>query len=143
MIPTLVTAVLTAGLTVIGVLHFIWAFSPWPLKDEVAFTKAVLGNASGTMPPAPLSALVGVVLLGGGAVSLMTNGSVPEVGPDWLCIAGSYGLALVLLGRGLGGYLMGANATGEFQRLNAVLYSPLCIALGLMSGAIAVYATVR
>ncbi|MGW7272421.1 DUF3995 domain-containing protein [Streptomyces sp. NPDC054864] len=143
MIRTLATVVLTTGLTAIGVFHFIWAISPWPLKDKVAFTKAVLGNESGTMPPPPLSALVGVALLGGGVVTLMTDDFIPAIGPDWLCVAGSYGLAAVLLGRGFGGYLMGAHATSEFQRLNTVLYSPLCIALGLMSGGLAVAATMR
>ncbi|WP_369395182.1 DUF3995 domain-containing protein [Streptomyces sp. CG1] len=133
--------VLTAGLVAVGVLHFIWAVTPWPFKDKVAFTKALLGNASGTMPPPALSALVAVALLGGGVVTLMTVGTIPSVGPDWLCVAGSYGLTLVMLGRGIGGYFLNSGAASEFQRLNSKVYSPLCIALGLMSVAVAISAT--
>lgn len=141
MIYTLAAVILTAGMVAIGALHFIWAFSPWPLKDKVSFTKAVLGNESGVMPPPALSALVGVALLGGAVITLMTHESIPGIGPEWLRIAGSYGLGVVLLGRGVGGYAMARGADPEFQRLNAQVYSPLCIVLGLMSVAVAVSAS--
>ncbi|MEU6260330.1 DUF3995 domain-containing protein [Streptomyces sp. NPDC047043] len=142
-VRTVVPGALTVALVAIGGLHLIWAFSPWPLADKVTFTKTILGSDSGTMPPPALSALVGLALIAGAVLTLMVNETIPELGPNWLRTLGSYALALVLLGRGLGGFLLNSGATDEFQRWNTALYSPLCIALGLLGGVVAVAASKR
>ncbi|MFF8937593.1 DUF3995 domain-containing protein [Streptomyces paradoxus] len=142
-VRTVVPAVLTVALVVIGGLHLIWAFSPWPLADEVSFTRTVLGSDSGEMPPPALSALVGLALIAGAVLTLMVNGTIPQIGPGRLRTLGSYALALVLLGRGLGGFLLNSGATSEFQRWNTALYSPLCVVLGLLGGVVAVAASKR
>lgn len=142
-IRTVVPAALTVTLVVIGGLHLVWAFSPWPLGDKVSFTRTVLGNDSGRMPPPALSALVGLTLIAGAVLVLMVNETVPGLGPGRLRTLGCYGLALVLLGRGLGGFLLNAGATSEFQRWNNALYSPLCVVLGLLGGVVAVAASKR
>ncbi|MDG9714867.1 DUF3995 domain-containing protein [Streptomyces sp. DH10] len=135
--------VLTIALTAIGLLHFIWAFSPWPMKDAMTFTKTIGGSDDGEMPPKPSTVLVGLALIGGAVLTLMVNESIPAVGPDRLRLAGMYGLTVVLLARGLGGYFMNPGAASEFQRWNTVLYSPLCMALAALSGIVAVAASRR
>ncbi|MFF4567460.1 DUF3995 domain-containing protein [Streptomyces sp. NPDC001435] len=142
-VRTVVPAVLVVALVVIGGLHLIWAFSPWPLADKVTFTRTVLGSDSGNMPPPALSALVGLALIAGAVLTLMVNETIPGLGPDWLRTLGSYGLALVLLGRGVGGFLLNSGATTEFHRWNNALYSPLCVVLGLLGGVVAVAASKR
>lgn len=143
MVRTVAAVVLAITLVAIGLLHFVWAFSPWPMKDAVTFTKTIGGSDDGVMPPRPSTILVGVALIGGGVLTLMVNESIPAIGPDWLRLVGMYGLTLVLLARGLGGYLMNSGAAGEFQRWNTVLYSPLCVALAALGGIVAVAASGR
>ncbi|WP_234346207.1 DUF3995 domain-containing protein [Streptomyces sp. NRRL F-5755] len=134
---------LAVVLAAIGVLHFIWAFSTWPMKDAVTFTKTIGGSDDGVMPSAPSTVLVGLALVGGAVLTLMVNESVPAIGPHRLRLVGMYGLAVVLLVRGLGGYFMNSGAAVEFQRLNSFLYSPLCVALGVLSGVVAIAASRR
>jgi hypothetical protein len=143
MVRTVVPAVLTIVLMAIGLLHFIWAFSPWPMKDAMTFTKTIGGSDDGEMPPGPSTVLVGLALVGGAVLTLMVNESVPAIGPDWPRLVGMYGLTVVLLARGLGGYFMNSGAASEFQRLNTFLYSPLCVALAALSGTVAVAASRR
>jgi hypothetical protein len=143
MVRTVVPAVLTIVLMAIGLLHFVWAFSPWPMKDAMTFTKTIGGSDDGEMPPGPSTVLVGLALVGGAVLTLMVNESVPAIGPDWLRMVGMYGLTVVLLARGLGGYFMNSGAASEFQRLNTFLYSPLCVALAALSGTVAVAASRR
>jgi hypothetical protein len=92
MVRTVVPAVLTIVLMAIGLLHFIWAFSPWPMKDAMTFTKTIGGSDDGEMPPGPSTVLVGLALVGGAVLTLMVNESVPAIGPDWLRMVGMYGL---------------------------------------------------
>ncbi|MFF9870504.1 DUF3995 domain-containing protein [Streptomyces sp. NPDC013953] len=143
MVRTVIPVALAMALTAIGLLHFVWVFSPWPMRDAVTFSRAIGGVDDDKMPPAPSTALVGLALIGGAVLTLMVNGSIPTLGPGWLSLVGMYGLTAVLLARGLGGYLMNSRAPSEFQRLNTVLYSPLCVALGIMSGIVAVAASGR
>ncbi|MGY4986247.1 DUF3995 domain-containing protein [Streptomyces nigrescens] len=143
MVRTLVPMVLAIVLTAIGLLHFIWAFSYWPMKDAITFTKTFAGTFDGKMPPAPITLLVGLALIGGAVLTLMVNESLPAIGPEWLRLVGMYGLTVVLLVRGLGGYFMNSGAAVEFQQLNTVLYSPLCVVLGSLGGIVAVAASRR
>ncbi|UQA90620.1 DUF3995 domain-containing protein [Streptomyces halobius] len=143
MVRTVVPVGLAVVLAVVGVLHFVWAFSPWPLKDEVAFTRAIGGGDDGVMPSALSAIVVGLALVGGAVLTLMVNESIPGVGPGWLRLVGMYGLTVALLGRGLGGYLLNSGAVVEFRRLNSVLYSPLCVVLGVLGGIVAVAASKR
>ncbi|WP_234334753.1 DUF3995 domain-containing protein [Streptomyces sp. NRRL S-118] len=143
MIRTVVPVGLATVLTAAGVMHFIWAFSPWPMKDTVTFTKTIGGTDDGVMPSAASAMMVGLALFGGAVLTLMVNESIPSIGPDWLRLVGMYGLAGVLLARGVGGYFMNSGAAAEFQRWNSVLYSPLCVALGVLGGMVAVAASRR
>ena len=143
MVRTVVPVVLTIVLVALGLLHFVWAFSPWPMRDATTFTRTIGGSDSGRMPPARDTVLVGLALIGGAALTLAVNESLPAIGPEWLRLAGMYGLTAVLLARGLGGYFMNSGAVSEFQRLNTFVYSPLCVALAALSGVVAVAASRR
>lgn len=143
MVRTVAPVALAVVLSAIGVLHFIWVFSPWPFKDVVTFTKTIGGSDDGVMPPGPSTFLVGLALIGGAVLTLMVNESIPGIGPAWLRLVGMYGLAVVLLARGVGGYFMNSGAAVEFQRMNTYLYSPLCLALAALGGVVAVAASRR
>lgn len=143
MVRTVIPVVLTIVLITIGLLHFIWVFTPWPMKDAMTFTKTIGGSDDGRMPSAPSTVLVGLALIGGAVLTLMVNESIPAIGPNWLQLTGMYGLTAVLLARGLGGYFMNSGAAAEFQQWNTVLYSPLCVALACMGGTVAVTASRR
>lgn len=143
MARTVVPVALTVVLVTIGLLHFIWLFTPWPMADAMTFTKTIAGVDDGEMPSRPSTALVGLALIGAAALTLMVNGSIPAIGPDWLRLVGMYGLTAVLLARGLGGYFMNSGAAVEFQRWNSFLYSPLCVALAVLGGVVAVSASRR
>ncbi|MEU8786615.1 hypothetical protein [Streptomyces sp. NPDC048637] len=64
---------LSIVLMAVGVLHFIWAFSPWPFKDVVTFTKTIGGSDDGVVPPGPSTFLVGLALIGGAVLTLMVK----------------------------------------------------------------------
>ncbi|MHA4820168.1 hypothetical protein ACXZ65_38130 [Streptomyces aculeolatus] len=44
MIRTAVPCLLTLVLVVTGILHFVWAFAPWPWRDNVTFTRTIVGS---------------------------------------------------------------------------------------------------
>ncbi|QGV77593.1 DUF3995 domain-containing protein [Streptomyces ficellus] len=143
MIRTLAPGLLSFVVIAIGLLHLVWAFSPWPWNDRETFVRTVGGTDDGRMPRAVESMLVGVALIGAGALTLMVGGAVPGVGPQWLQLTGMFGFALVMFVRGAGGYLMNSRATPEFRRWNSVLYSPLCLLLCLLALIVAVAAVRR
>ncbi|MBT2399789.1 DUF3995 domain-containing protein [Streptomyces sp. ISL-100] len=70
MVRTVVPTVLTIVLIAIGLLHFIWAFSPWPMKDAMTFTKTIGGSDDGEMPPGTSTVLVGLPLIGGAVLTI-------------------------------------------------------------------------
>ncbi|MEU0717329.1 DUF3995 domain-containing protein [Streptomyces lavendulocolor] len=143
MIRTLVPGLLSLVVVAIGLLHFVWAFSPWPWKDPATFTRTIGGTHDGRMPGALECMAVGTALIGAGVLTLMVNGTVPGIGPEWLRLTGMFGFALVMFVRGAAGYLMNSGAPPEFRRWNALLYSPLCLVLCLLSLVVAVAAVRR
>ncbi|MBB1245376.1 DUF3995 domain-containing protein [Streptomyces durbertensis] len=135
---------MTTLLAAVGVLHFVWMFSTWPLKDPVSFARTLIGRAGEDgLPSRPATAAVGLALLGAAVLTLMANDNIPRLGPDWLTLTGMYGLAAVMFLRGAGGYLMNSRATPEFRHWNSVLYSPLCLTLAALATTVAVSATRR
>ncbi|MER6845422.1 hypothetical protein [Streptomyces platensis] len=73
-------------LTAIGLLHFISAFSPWPFRDAVTFTKTIGGSDDGVLPPAPSTLLVGLALVGGAVLTSWSTSPFRESarpGCDW------------------------------------------------------------
>lgn len=119
-----------------GLVHAAWAAgSTWPADSSDGLADLVVGKRP--MPGAPECAAVAALL---GATTVATTlatvgGRGPIVGVGR---RGSKVAAGVLVVRGVGGLGAEALAIGdlapEFRRWNRRLYSPLCIALGVLIG---------
>ncbi|HHB81411.1 MAG TPA: DUF3995 domain-containing protein [Aliiroseovarius sp.] len=125
-----------AILGAVAVLHVIWALRIWwPLADEAALARTVVGSPGITlMPGAPITWAVAAVLVAGMVLVAALAGWIILPGPVWMLRAGGWGMALVLLARGLATYLPFVSRwplEQPFARLNRALYSPLITALGL------------
>lgn len=136
----------TVTLAGIGVLHAVWAFSPWPFDERATFSDAVVGVPVAEAPSAPMTLGVAVLLAAAAALVAVRGGLTRGVGPAWMWRWGTWTVAGVLLLRGLGGLLASALQLGTwaqsqtFQRLDLLVYSPLCLVLG---GAVALVAAGR
>lgn len=111
----------------IAAVHAAWALGwRWPGGSDEAFAERVMGNSE--LPPEWATwAVAGVLGGAAGMVRATARGSASTV---WR--AGSWTVAGVLLARGAGG--MGVSAASGlgsiYARLDAAVYSPLCLALG-------------
>ena len=126
------------ALFLIGALHVVWMFSPWPLRTREEFASRVVGVPVEKLPSAPMTG--GVALLLGMAAYLIVSrvGLLPLPGPGWLAVAGTTGVAAVLLLRGAGGLIVSSRHDTEFAQLDKRIYSPLCLVLAGCCGAVAV-----
>jgi len=117
-----------ATLLALAGLHVAWGRgSTFPFRDTDRLEDAVLG---GSEVPAPLTCYAVAGLLVGAAVVVA---DVPVV-PARFRRLGRLGVAGVLGTRGVLGLtgrteLIAPHATERFRRLDAMLYSPLCLAL--------------
>jgi hypothetical protein len=128
-----------AGLAVIGLLHLLWAFSPWPLATREEFARSVVGRPDGRLPGRlfVLACLVVAGALGAAAYLVAARGGVwVGFAPGWSIDVGTWGVAAVLLGRGAWGMaasgLRLGHAPASYRRLDLAVYSPLCLLLGVL-----------
>ncbi|GAA3885318.1 hypothetical protein GCM10022243_57680 [Saccharothrix violaceirubra] len=133
----IVAVVVAVALALIGLLHVVWIFSPWPLPDRASFAELVTDRPVAQAPPWPLTLLVAVLLGLAGYLVVGRAGVVAVPGPAWLTTVGAGGVAAVLLLRGVGGFVHWARSTTAFARLNRRWYSPLCVVLGTGAGVVA------
>ncbi|MEJ2577571.1 MAG: DUF3995 domain-containing protein [Kineosporiaceae bacterium] len=134
--PGAVTALTLAG---IGVLHAVWAVSPWPLPDRETMARVVVGVTE-DRAPAPLLSLVVAGLLAAAAYLVAAGAEwSPRVGPAWVHRWGVRVVAGVLLVRGISGFVLsGTELAGGLDRATPLdylhadlaLYSPLTLILG-------------
>lgn len=119
------TALALAGL---AGLHAYWARGGlWPGNDPASLGKTVVGPGA-ELPPSPaVWAVAG--LLGASAAAVATATALRE--PPSLARTMTRVTGRVLLARGVGGIPLSLihGLDTRFGRLNAVLYSPLCVAL--------------
>lgn len=129
------TAVPTAaGLAGIAGIHAYWgAGGRWPGTDDASLAEAVVGH--GAEFPRGWAVWGVVALLGVASASVVLTAT--ERGPRRLARLGTQATALALLARGaIGLPLSLAAGTGDrYHRLDVLVYSPLCLALG--AGALA------
>ena len=126
---TLLALAASAGLIVIAAIHLLWALGYWwPLKDEAALARAVVGTKGiEKMPGAVACALVVVALLFAAAWPWFPEGPLKAVG--------LFVIALVFQIRAVAAYApIMKRATPElpFRRLDETYYAPLCIFFGLV-----------
>ena len=133
-----VLALLTASvLVLVGALHVLWIFSPWPMRSREEFARRVVDVPPEKLPSAGLTLAVGVLLGVSAYLVVGRAGLVGVPGPAWLPVAGTAGVAAVLLLRGAGGVAVSARKSTEFARLDLRVYSPLCLALATSCAVIA------
>ena len=116
------------ALTGIAALHAAWALGwRWPGGSDRAFADRVVGEGAALPPEAATWAVTGLLLGAAGVVGATGRcaGSMPVR-------AAALGVAGVMLGRGAVGLALDvAGGFGTtYQRLDATIYSPLCVALG-------------
>lgn len=134
-----VLALLTAtALLLVGALHVVWMFSPWPLRTREEFARRVVDVPVEKLPTPPMTAAVAVLLGMAGYLVTARAELVAAPGPDWLPTAGTGGVAAVLLLRGAAGLVMSSRRHTEFARLDRRYYSPLCLVLALFCATVAV-----
>jgi hypothetical protein len=132
-------ALLTATvLMLVGVLHVVWMFSPWPLRTREEFARRVVDVPVEKLPTPGMTGVVAVLLGIAGYLVVARVELVAVAGPGWLPAVGTGGVALVLLLRGAGGLVMSSRRSTEFARLDRRYYSPLCLVLALSCATVAV-----
>ncbi|TWP53867.1 DUF3995 domain-containing protein [Lentzea tibetensis] len=133
-------ALLTAVvLVLIGALHVVWMFSPWPLRTREEFARRVVDVPVDKLPTAGMTAVVAVLLGVAGYLVVARAGLVTAAGPGWLPAVGTGCVAAVLLLRGAGGLVVSSRRSTEFARLDRLYYSPLCLGLAASCGAVAAF----
>lgn len=127
---SLLALLLAVALTAAAAVHLLWAIGCWwPIRDETALARAVVGARGITrMPGAAACSLVVVALL----FAAMWARALARVDHPLVTAAGLL-LAAVFLARGAASYLglMRRLAPEEpFATLDRRWYAPFCLALG-------------
>jgi hypothetical protein len=139
---SVVGGALALALLGIGLLHAVWTVSTWPLADREDFARLVVGVPVAELPSPGLTAAVAAALLMaagwvGVQARLLPGGPVP-VGV-WR--TGVVVVAVVLVLRGsvaLVAELAGVDhGPADFARMDRIVYSPLCVTLGLAAAWVA------
>jgi len=117
------------GLIVIASIHLLWALGYWwPIKDEAALARAVVGTKGITkMPGAAATSLVVVALLFAAAWPWFPDGSLKSFG--LLAIAFVFQVRAVLT---YAPFWKRNSPEQPFRRLDETYYGPLCIAFGII-----------
>ena len=127
---TALSACLGAALLAAAALHLLWAIGYWwPIRDEAALARAVVGaRGIARMPGAAACSAVVVALL----FAAMWARTLVRT-DHWIVTAVGVALAAAFLARGAATYagLMARLAPEQpFGTLDRRLYAPLCLAFG-------------
>ncbi|QIP82973.1 DUF3995 domain-containing protein [Streptomyces sp. Tu 2975] len=128
---------LAAALFTVGVLHFLWTVGVhWPATSEKDLARKAIPDAEEI--PRLLTALVAALLVGAAYVALAANWDELRLVPDWLYRTGIWGLAAVMVLRGLVEPFTAGKGNPLYNRLNRRVYAPFCVVLALLSVVVAV-----
>ncbi|MET9419927.1 DUF3995 domain-containing protein [Streptomyces sp. NPDC006540] len=128
---------LAAALFTVGVLHFLWAIGVyWPATSQEDLARKAIPDSEEI--PRLLTAVVAALLAGAAYVALAANWDALRVVPDWLYRTGIWGLAAVMVLRGLVEPFTGEKGNDLYNRLNRRVYAPFCVVLALLSVVVAV-----
>lgn len=127
------------GLAVVGLFHFLWAFSPWPLANWSDFALVVLGAPDAKVPALlpPASVAVALGLLAAAYLVSARTALVSMAGPQWVYRFGVWAVAVIMLTRAtlLGFIPSGLDLIGSphvYIKWDLWLYSPVCLVLGVL-----------
>lgn len=126
---TLFALLASAGLVVIAAIHLVWALGIWwPLNDEAALARAVVGTKGITkMPGAVACSLV--------VVAMLFAAAWPWFPASPFKAFGLFIIALVFQLRAILAYapfMKRACPEQPFRRLDETYYAPLCIFFGMV-----------
>lgn len=134
MITTILSIVLFLTFTVLGLIHFNWMFGgKWGLENSLP-TKE---NGELVLNPKKRdSASVGLGLTFFGLFYLLSSGIVSVDIPNWVLSLGSWIIPSLFLLRAIGdfkyvGFFKKIKNT-KFAKSDSRLFSPLCLAIGLI-----------
>ena len=135
----------SALLLVVAAIHVYWAVGgTWPARDSESLASAVMGPTSTRMAPWWASLAVAAALGLGAALVLGRAGLIDLRLPDLLVHVGVWGLSGVFLLRAAGGFVLSgfvrARKPDVFSRLDAAIYSPLCLTIAALSALVALSA---
>ncbi|MFC4425313.1 DUF3995 domain-containing protein [Deinococcus navajonensis] len=115
----------------LALLHLAWGLGAvWPGRDPLDLAGKVVGTLDPGRMPSSVACFIVAAGLAGSAVSLTL---LPVLGDRWPVLrALGFAVGAVFLMRGVLGYLLPRlSRTGlAFDRLNRLIYSPLCLVLG-------------
>lgn len=130
----LIASLMIAILAATAAIHFLWGLGIWwPIRDEAALARHVVGTSGiRHMPPSSAAFAVVALLLLGIFWTAALAGWIGFPGPVRLLRLGGWGMAAILILRGLASYvpLGRAMAEPEFRRLNRRYFGPLILGLG-------------
>ena len=135
----------SALLLLVAAIHVYWAAGgTWPADDSESLARAVMGPTSAKMAPWWASLAVAGALALGAVLVLGRVGAIDPGLPDLLIRAGVWVLAGVFLVRAVGGFVLSgvlrARKPDVFSRLDAAIYSPLCLAIAATCAIVALSA---
>jgi hypothetical protein len=125
-------------LVLVGALHVVWMFTPWPVKTPAEFARKVVGVEADKLPSRPLTALVAVMIFTAGYLIAAKAEIVGTIGPDWGVPVGAAVVSAVLLLRGVRGFVTSARRDTEFAYWDLRIYAPLCVVLGSLCLAVSI-----
>jgi hypothetical protein len=122
-------------LSAVAVFHLLWTVSTWPAKNATAWNDAILGGW-GSGATIAFCLVVAALLLAAAYVVGARAGVFPRLGPWWGFRAGAWVIAVAFLIRGAS--IASSDWSATFNHWNLVLYSPICLAVGALTGAVCV-----
>ncbi|MDQ6525322.1 DUF3995 domain-containing protein [Nocardioides sp. LHD-245] len=141
--PVLAAAI-GAALLAIAALHLTWAVTPWPLPTVADLARDVVGRSDGSLRRAvfvPATVAVAAALTVAAWLVALHGEVLSSPLSDDITRAGTWGVAIVLLGRGALGLAEAGSGRGDrppsYRRLNLRIYSPLCLVLGAATATVA------
>ena len=124
---TIIALILSAVLIVVAAVHLLWALGWWfPIRDEAALVKAVVGIKDAERMPGPIPCAVVVACL-------LIAAGLPWIADGWLRQSGLVISATVFLIRGIlpwRPFWRRMTPQEPFATLDRRYYGPMCLALG-------------
>ncbi|MEM9599881.1 MAG: DUF3995 domain-containing protein [Pseudomonadota bacterium] len=135
--PKMVGWGLFGVLSLIAVLHVYWGLGGlWPADSVRELIDLVIGDSRfERMPPAWMTLIIAGLIGAAGWFALEASGTL-SILPKRLVTIATWGLIIIFALRGLSTYAFAVGlrevspyATQAFQRYDAILYAPLCMAI--------------
>jgi hypothetical protein len=132
------TILTTATFASLAALHCYWAAGgQWGLATAIP----TVGGRRAFNPSVVACLVVAALLAGAALLTYAATGAFKAVVPVWFARTGLAVVALVFLARSIGdfhlfGFAKTVHAT-DFAQMDTMLYSPLCVALSLVCGILA------